>query len=105
MQRRAAADVALSQRASAKAADQARLAEIVTGILVILLAVFVATMLVVIRRLLSRIRATAEVLGVSVVELRSSSRDSAAAASEPVVGGGGDVGDDRGVGGDGAVDC
>jgi methyl-accepting chemotaxis protein len=82
MQRRAAADVALSRRASAKAADQARLAEIVTAVLGILLAIFVAGMLVVIRRLLSSIRGTAEVLGVSVVELRSSSRDSAAAASE-----------------------
>jgi methyl-accepting chemotaxis protein len=82
MQRRAVADVALSQRASANAAHDARLAEVVTGILGVLLAIFVASMLVVIRRLLSSIRATAEVLGVSVDELRSSSRDSAAAASE-----------------------
>ena len=82
LRRRAASDVARSQVASATAAGNARSAALITGLIGVLLAAFVAAMLIVIRRLLTSIRATAVVLGTSVEELRASSRDSAAAASE-----------------------
>jgi methyl-accepting chemotaxis protein len=77
-----ATEVAQAERASASAAGGAHVAVIVTAIAAILLSLFIASTLIVIRRLLSNIRATAEVLGASVEELRLSSRDSAAAASE-----------------------
>ncbi|HEV7642268.1 MAG TPA: hypothetical protein VGO39_15515, partial [Gaiellaceae bacterium] len=82
LQREAAQAVVQSQHASANAASDARLAVLVTALATILLALFVASTLIVIRRLLASIRVTAEVLGVSVEELRVSSRDAAAAASE-----------------------
>jgi methyl-accepting chemotaxis protein len=75
-------DVARSERISTGAAGDAHLAATVTAVAGILLALFVAFTLIVIRRLLASIRGTAEVLGTSVEELRASSRDSAAAASE-----------------------
>jgi methyl-accepting chemotaxis protein len=75
-------EVARSSRASSSTAGDARLAAVFTAIAGVLLALFVAFTLVVIRRLLASIRGTAEVLGTSVDELRASSRDSAAAASE-----------------------
>jgi methyl-accepting chemotaxis protein len=78
----AAAKVVRATRESASAAGDARLAVIVTAVVGILLAFFVAAMLIVIRRLLASIRGTAEVLGASVEELHVSSRDAAAAASE-----------------------
>ena len=82
LQRLSAAEVANALRASAGAARAARVSAIVTGAAGILLALFVACALIVIRRLLADIRSTAEVLGTSAEELRVSSRDSAAAASE-----------------------
>jgi methyl-accepting chemotaxis protein len=82
LRRLAETSVASSQRASAAATRNAELAAVVTGIVGILLALFIIAILVVVRRLLAGIRATAEVLGMSVDELRVSSRDSAAAASE-----------------------
>jgi methyl-accepting chemotaxis protein len=82
LQQRASVELARSQRASASAAGDAHLAALVTAAAGILLALFIASTLVVIRRLLSDIRATAEVLGTSVDDLRASARESAAAASE-----------------------
>ena len=82
LQRLSAAKVAREVRHSANAADSAHLATIVTAIAGILLALFIASTLIVIRRLLRNIRATAEVLGTSAEELRASSRDAAAAANE-----------------------
>ena len=76
------AEVAEAELAAANAADDAHTAAIVTAIAGILLAFFIAFALIVIRRLLASIRATAVVLGASVDELRASSRDSAAAANE-----------------------
>jgi hypothetical protein len=60
-----AADVAHEVRASVNAAAAAHLAAIVTAVAGILLALFIAATLIVIRRLLANIRATAEVLGTS----------------------------------------
>ena len=82
LQQQAAVELARSRRASARAAGDARLAAIVTAVVGFLLAIFIASTLVVIRRLLANIRATAEVLGSSVDDLRASARESAAAASE-----------------------
>jgi methyl-accepting chemotaxis protein len=82
LQALSATEVAHQVRASASAADAAHLAAIVTAVAGILLALFIASTLIVIRRLLANIRATAEVLGTSAEELRVSSRDAAAAASE-----------------------
>ena len=82
LQRVAAQAVVKSQRDSKSAASDARLAVIVTVITGLMLALFVAATLIVIRRLLTSIRGTAEVLGTSVEELRLSARDAAAAASE-----------------------
>ena len=82
LERRNATEVAEAQSASHSAVVDARLAAKVTAVVGILLALFIASMLVVIRRLLRSIRATAEVLGTSADELRASSRDAAAAASE-----------------------
>jgi methyl-accepting chemotaxis protein len=82
LQRLSAADVAREVRVAADATGAAHLAAIVTAVAGVLLALFIAFMLIVIRRLLSSIRATAVVLGTSAEDLRSSSRDAAAAASE-----------------------
>jgi methyl-accepting chemotaxis protein len=82
LQRLTATEVARAERASQGAAASASLAAKVTGGIAILLALFIAVILVVVRRLLASIRVTAVVLGTSVDELRASSRDSAAAASE-----------------------
>ena len=82
LQRVAAQAVVKSQADAKSAASTARLAVIVTVIASLLLALFVAATLIVIRRLLFSIRGTAEVLGTSVEELRTSSRESAAAAAE-----------------------
>jgi methyl-accepting chemotaxis protein len=82
LQQLTATHVAREVRASADAAGAAHLSAIVTAIAGILLALFIAFTLIVIRRLLRSIRATAEVLGTSAEELRVSSRDAAAAASE-----------------------
>jgi methyl-accepting chemotaxis protein len=82
LQQLSGTQVAREVRRSASAADAAHLAAIVTAVAGVLLALFVAFMLIVIRRLLRNIRATAEVLGTSAEELRASARDSAAAASE-----------------------
>ena len=82
LQRLTTAEAAEAQAASESAATDAHLAAKVTAVVGILLALFIALTLIVIRRLLASIRATAEVLGASVDELRASSRDSAAAAGE-----------------------
>jgi methyl-accepting chemotaxis protein len=82
LERSSASAVALAERASRRSAGDAHSAAIVTAALGLLLALFIASMLIVIRRLLSSMRATAEVLGTSVEQLRASSREAAAAASE-----------------------
>jgi methyl-accepting chemotaxis protein len=82
LRRAVEATVARAQRASDTATTDAELAAVGTAIGGILLALFIVGILFVVRRLLAGIRATAEVLGASVDELRVSSRDSAAAASE-----------------------
>ena len=66
LERSSASAVALAQRASRRSAGDAHDAAIVTAALGLLLALFIASMLIVIRRLLSSMRATAEVLGTSV---------------------------------------
>jgi methyl-accepting chemotaxis protein len=85
LQQLSATAVARELRASAGAAGAAHLSAVVTAVAGILLALFISATLIVIRRLLRSIRATAEVLGSSAVELRASSREAATAASEQSV--------------------